>query len=193
MLEYAYVRVNEHIDFDRPSGEEAMELPGSAYLYTLAALSMTFAGFCAVVIVIRQTMGRELSGFHVVLMRLYIESGLAAAAFCMLPGLLAVCGFSPATTWRAASAIIAIAMIFYGATYPVRRQAVMAGSVPTARWLPIVAVSLLVIAALIGNAAGIPREPAAGPVAVAASWTLACGAIVFILALNAFWERGERP
>jgi hypothetical protein len=168
-----------------------MELPGSAYLYTLAALSMTFAGFCAVVIVIRQTLGRELSGFHVVLMRLYIESGLSAAAFCMLPSLLAVCGFSPAATWRASSAIIAIAMIAYGAAYRGRRRSMMAGPVPTARWLPIVAVSLLVIVALIGNAAGIPREPAVGPVAVAASWTLACGAVVFILALNAFWERSD--
>ena len=47
-----------------------MELSGSAYLYTLATLSMTFAGFCAVVIVLCQTIGREVSGFHVVLMRL---------------------------------------------------------------------------------------------------------------------------
>ena len=168
-----------------------MELTGSAYLYTLGALSMTFAGFCAVVIVIRQTIGRELSGFHVVLMRLYIESGLSAAAFCMLPGLLAVCGFSPATTWRASSAIIAIAMISYGAAYPARRRSVMAGSAPMARWLPIVAVSLLMIATLIANAVGTPREPGPGPVAIAASWTLACGAIVFVLALNAFWERGD--
>jgi hypothetical protein len=34
-----------------------MELPGSAYLYTLATLAMTFAGFCAIVIVLRQTTG----------------------------------------------------------------------------------------------------------------------------------------
>ena len=63
-----------------------MELPGSAYLYTLATLSMTFAGFCAIVIVLRQTIGKEISGFHVVLMRLYLESqhrGFATfKAFC---------------------------------------------------------------------------------------------------------------
>src|SRR5262249_23936275 len=68
--------------------EEIMELPGSAYLYTLATLSMTFAGFSAVVILLCQTIGREISGFHVVLMRLYIEAGLWAAGFCMLPPLL---------------------------------------------------------------------------------------------------------
>ena len=47
-----------------------MELPGSAYLYTLATLAMTFAGFCAIVIVLRQTTGRHVSGFHIVLTRL---------------------------------------------------------------------------------------------------------------------------
>jgi hypothetical protein len=72
-----------------------MELPGSAYLYTLATLSMTFVGFCAIVIVLRQTAGKELSGWHVVLTRLYIESGFWAAAFCMLPSLLALHGLSP--------------------------------------------------------------------------------------------------
>jgi hypothetical protein len=56
----------------------------SLSLYTLATLSMTFAGFSAVVIVLCQTIGREISGFHVVLMRLYIEAGLWAAGFCML-------------------------------------------------------------------------------------------------------------
>jgi hypothetical protein len=166
-----------------------MDLPGSAYLYTLAALAMTFAGFCAIVIVLRQTIGKELSGFHVVLMRLYIEAGLWAAAFSMLAPLLALCGLPPATVWRVSSGIIALVMIGYGATYPMRRRRMMPDALPTRRWVAIVIVSVLVIAALLANAAGIPREPGAGPVALAATWTLACGAIVFVLALNAFWER----
>ena len=168
-----------------------MDLPGSAYLYTLATLSMTFAGFCAVVIVLRQTIGKEVSGFHVVLMRLYIESGLLAAGFCMVAPLLAACGLSESTVWRAASVVIAAVMIAYGATYRMRRRAMMSEPLPTERWLPIVAISILVVAALIGNAVGIPHEPAIGPVAVAASWTLGCGAVVFVLALNAFWERTD--
>ena len=170
-----------------------MELPGSAFLYTLATLSMTFAGFCAVVIVLCQTIGREISGFHVILMRLYIESGLWAAGFCMLPPLLTACGLSESTVWRAASAIIAIVMIAYGATYGMRRRAMMSEPLPPGRWLPIVTISILVVGALIGNAIGIPREPTIGPVAVAASWTLGCGAVVFVIALNAFWERNDEP
>jgi hypothetical protein len=169
-----------------------MELPGSTYLYTVAALSMTFAGFCAIVIVLRQTIGKELSGFHIVLMRLYIESGLWAAAFAMLAPLLALCGLSHETVWRASSAMIAGVMIGYGVTYPTRRRRVMAERLPARRWVAIVIVSLLVIAALALNAAAWPYAPVVGPVALAASWTLACGAIVFILALNAFWEQREK-
>jgi hypothetical protein len=56
----------------------------------------------------------------------------------------------------------------------------MTEPLPPGRWLPIVAISILVVAALIGNAIGIPREPAIGPVAVAASWTLGCGAVVLL-------------
>jgi hypothetical protein len=173
--------------------EKIMELPGSVYLYTLATLSMTFAGFSAVVIVLCQTIGREISGFHIVLMRLYIEAGFWAAGFCMLAPLLAAYGLSEAMVWRATSAIIAMVMIGYGATYPMRRRAMMTESLPPGRWLPIVAISTLVVVALIGNAVGIPREPAVGPVALAASWTLGCAAVIFILALNAFWQRKDEP
>jgi hypothetical protein len=168
--------------------EATMELPGSAYLYTLASLSMTFAGFCAIVIVLRQTTGKDISGFHIVLTRLYLEAGLFSAAFCMLPPLLALCGLSTTSVWRVSSAIIAVVLLCYGAAYPARREAYVAERVPRGRWVPIVAPSTLVIAALIGNALGVPFAPAIGPVAIAATWTLGCGATVFVLALNALWN-----
>jgi hypothetical protein len=168
-----------------------VELPGSSYLYTLATLAMTFAGFCAIVIVLRQTIGKEIAGFHLVLMRLYLESGLWAAAFAMLPPLLVICGVSVAMSCRVSSIFTAIAMLWYGATYVKRRRAMMDEPLPLARWVPIVTISAMVIAALIANAAGIPFSPSTGPIALAASWTLGCGAMVFLLALKAFV--GERP
>jgi hypothetical protein len=164
-----------------------MELPGSAYLYTLATLAMTFAGFCAIVIVLRQTTGQRMSGFHLVLTRLYLEAGLFSAAFCMLPPLLAICGLTEPMVWRVSSAIIAMVLFCFGATYPMRRAALTAGSVPRARWMPVVSVSTLVVITLVSNAAGFPYRPTIGPIAVAATWTLGCGAAVFVLALNAVW------
>jgi hypothetical protein len=166
-----------------------VELPGSTYLFTLAALSTTFAGFCAIVIVLRQTAGQELSGWHLVLTRLYIEAGFWAAAFCMLPPLLALCGLQQATVWRASSAVIALVMIGYGMTYPKRRRAIVKEPLPSRRWLAIVVISTLVIAGLVGNTMGVPYEPGIAPVAVAATWTLACGATIFVVSLDAFWER----
>ena len=160
-----------------------MELPGSAYLYTLATLAMTFAGFCAIVIVLRQTIGKGLSGFDIVLTRLYLESGLFAAAFCMFPPLLAICGLSTTMVWRFSSAIIVMVMFCYGATYSIRRRTMIAGPLPRARWVPIVVVSTLVVIALISNAAGRPYQPTIGPIAVAATWTLACGAMAYVAAL----------
>ena len=81
-----------------------------------------------------------------------------------------------------------MALVGYGMTYPIRRGAIMAEPLPRARWVPIVAVSVLVIIALVSNAIGFPYQPAIGPIAVAASWTLVCGAMVFVLALNALWN-----
>jgi hypothetical protein len=165
-----------------------MELAGSGYLYALATLSMTFAGFSAIVIVLRQTLGRQLSPFHLLITRLYIESGFWAAAFSMLPPLLALCDVPTAAVWRISSAAIAAVLIVYGATYRMRRQAVVQDTLPSRRWVAIACVSVAVIAGLVCNVIGIPYRPNPAPVAIAATWTLACGAIVFVLALARFWE-----
>jgi hypothetical protein len=53
--------------------------------------------------------------------------------------------------------------------------------------MPFVSVSTLVVITLVSNAAGFPYRPTIGPIAVAATWTLGCGAAVFVLALNAVW------
>lgn len=168
-----------------------MELPGAAYLYTLATLSMTFAGFCAIVIVLRQAIGKGMSGWHVVLMRLYIETGFWAAAFSMLPPLLALCGLPQSVVWRVSSAVIAAVIVAYCVAYPRRRRLMAVEPLPLRRWLPIVVVSMLVVVGVLCNAAGKPFEPGIAPIAVAASWTLACGAGIFIVALTAFWQPSE--
>lgn len=64
-----------------------MELPGSGFLYTLATLAMTFVGFCAIVLVFRQSMGAQASPFHRYASYVYIELGLTSAGFAMLPPL----------------------------------------------------------------------------------------------------------
>ena len=139
-----------------------MEAPGTTYLYTLATLAMTFAGFCAIVIVLRQAIGEKLSGFHVVLTKLYLEAGLGTTAFCMLPPLLASCGVPSPAIWRASSGVIAVAIMSYGWAYPRRRQLKTSDALPVRRWLVIVIGSAAVVLGLLGNVVGVPFEPGVG-------------------------------
>jgi hypothetical protein len=165
-----------------------MEGAGANYLYALATLAMTFAGFCAIVIVLRQAIGKGLSGFHVLLTSLYLEAGLGTTAFCMLPPLLALCGVPQNVVWRTSSGIIVAVIVLYGWTYPRRRRVKTLAGLPPRRWLPITLGSGVVIVGLLANVLGVPYEPGVGPVAVAATWTLGCGAIIFVLALDEFRE-----
>jgi hypothetical protein len=80
-----------------------MELLGSSYLYTLAALSVTFVGFYALVIVLRQTFGGALSKLDVLITRIFIQLGFLVAASAMLPPLFALFGLRQDLIWRTCS------------------------------------------------------------------------------------------
>jgi hypothetical protein len=106
----------------------------------------------------------------------------------MLPHLLALCGVPQDAVWRTSSGIIVAVIVLYGWTYPRRRRLKTLARLPPRRWLPITLGSAVVIVGLLANVLGVPYEPGVGPVAVAATWTLGCGAIIFVLALDEFWE-----
>jgi hypothetical protein len=168
-----------------------MELAGSGYLYTLATLAMTFVGFCAIVLVLRQSMGAQSSKFHRYASHVYIELGLTSAAFAMLAPLLAVCGLPPAAVWRLASAMIAIAIAVH--TWFILRQfkASRPGPFPARVWVN-TTITVLVVLVLLANTAGLLIEPGVGPVAIAATWRLVMGVEVFMLTLEEFLERSVK-
>jgi len=62
-------------------------LTRSDYLVRLAALSLSFVGFSAIVVALRRALGGELSDRHVALVRLFIEGGLAVTALGLVPTL----------------------------------------------------------------------------------------------------------
>ena len=66
-----------------------MDLPASAYLYTLAVMAMTFVGFTAIVMILRQSLGAPLSRFDTLVARFFMVWGFVIAFFAMLPPLLA--------------------------------------------------------------------------------------------------------
>lgn len=68
-----------------------MEVPGSNYLQCVAALSIAFVSFSMIVAVVRQVLGTVIP-FHILLVRLLIESGVTATALSLLPPLLGLLG-----------------------------------------------------------------------------------------------------
>ncbi len=168
-----------------------MELAGSGYLYTLATLAMTFVGFCAIVLIFRQSMGAESSKFHRYASHVYIELGFASAAFAMLPPLLAACDLPAATVWRVASALIAIALVAHTWSILKRFKANRPGPFPARVWTNSTVTGLIILA-LLANAAAFYMQPNAAPIAIAATWRLVMGIEIFMLTLEEFLENPVR-
>ena len=80
-----------------------MELPGTAYLFNLSLISITFTAVSALVMLVRQTMGGKLSNFDVYLITSYISFG-----FVLSLTLVSLYEFSPAVHWAIASGLAAI-------------------------------------------------------------------------------------
>ncbi|MBP8308980.1 MAG: hypothetical protein KAY46_17020 [Burkholderiaceae bacterium] len=71
----------------------------SDYLFRLAALSLSFVGFSAIVVSLRGALGGELSDRHLRLVRLYIEGGLLVTALALVPTLLNVLQVPGTVIW----------------------------------------------------------------------------------------------
>jgi hypothetical protein len=153
-----------------------MDLPGATYLYTLAALAVSFVGFSALVMILRQTFGGEVSKLDTLITRIFIQLGFIVAAGALLPSLLSLFQLAHDLVWRLASAVTAVPAFLFAVTYPARRRAASGVRTPIVVWIDVLVLVLAAIA-LIGNAIGLGFEPAAGPFA---------GALTAILFLS-FW------
>jgi hypothetical protein len=80
-------------------GEARMELTGAGYFYTLAQVGITFAGFAALLMTVREMRGAGMSKFHLWVARSYVQSGMFTAVNAMLSPLLFGLGFSERMTW----------------------------------------------------------------------------------------------
>ena len=161
-----------------------MELPGSSYLYTIAALAMTFVGFTSIVLVFRQNMkASPITALH---SHGYMEHGFSAVAFAILAPLLATFGLSPPVIWRSTSLIIAIVIVGHHC-FTVHRFLQTAGRLPL-RFLINSGISVIVIVVLLANAVGSPFDPQLGPVAAAATLRLFIGAEIFMLTFEEFFD-----
>jgi len=162
------------------SGGLTMELIGAGYFYALAALSMAFVGFTSVVVVLYQSTGKQLSTFHILLTRLFVELGLMATAFAMLAPTLAVSGFQIDHVWRISSAIMLFTLVPWLISYPFRRRAASPiGGLPL-RWYIMTGLGLGVVTFLVLNMTGWVVNPGPGPLAIATVFVLSYAAVAYI-------------
>jgi hypothetical protein len=172
-----------------------MELPGSTYLYTLAGISVSFVGFSALVIVLRQTFGGTMSRLEILITRIFIQLGFIVAASAMLPNLLSLFSLPQPLIWRVASAAAAAPSLLFASTYPARRRAASGVQTPAAIWIDVF-VLLLAATILICNALGIGYEPGPGPFAAGLTVILFLSGWAYLQALSLvlrhhFKQRGE--
>jgi hypothetical protein len=159
-----------------------MELPGSNYLLTLAAISITFVAFSTIAVIFRQAQGAALSEYEIVLLRLYVVSGLEVTVFSLLPPLLGLFSIPPVWVWRVASLAFAIVLIWRG-IYFTRRQS----RFERRRLINVLyAIYAVTIVGLLINTLGIFSEANVAPYALAATWLLVNAIIAFILAIERF-------
>ena len=131
-----------------------MELPGTAYLYTMALLGMTFIGFSAIVMLLRQTLGRRLRAFDALFAHVYMEFGLIISAGAMLPPLLMFWELSAVMAWCVSSGIVGPILFIFALTYPARRRA--ASGEPTPLYVRVnVSLVFLIGLALLTTATGV--------------------------------------
>jgi len=116
-----------------------MEIKGATFLYTLAALMITFAGFSALLLVIRQAAGAKLSLLDRFIVRNVMTYTFVLTAAALLPALLALYGVEERWIWRVSGALFALPMLSLQTTYPARRRKVVGKGPP----FPILAVFVM--------------------------------------------------
>ena len=162
----------------------------SDYLSRLAGLSLSFAGFSAVVVTLRGALGGELADRHLRLVRLYIEGGLLVTALALIPALLDLLHVPGSVIWPVSSAVAASILTVLLLSQFRRRRAIEGARFPA--WVVIVyAISFVAVAGLWLNVAGIPLAPSVGPYAVALTWALCVFGFIFVRTIDIFLSRAQ--
>lgn len=162
----------------------------SGFLFALAGLALSFAGFSAVVVTLRSALGGEISDRHLRLVRLYIEGGLLVTALALLPALLDLLQVSAIVIWRVSSAAAGAIFTVLLLTQFRRRRAIEGPRFPA--WVVVTyALSLVFVIGLWLNAVGAPLRPSAGPYAATLMWALCVFGFIFVRTIGVFLSRTD--
>jgi hypothetical protein len=126
-----------------------MDFEGATYLYTLATLMITFAGFSALLFVIRQATGAKLSLLDRFIVRNILMYVFVLSAAALLPMLLDSFYIGTRVVWQVSGLLFAIPMLSLQVTYPLRRRRVVGSTPPLAIYAVFVVLGSLVTLAML--------------------------------------------
>jgi hypothetical protein len=127
-----------------------MEVKGATLLYTLAGLMITFAGFSALLLFVRQAAGAKLSLLDRYLAKTVMTYIFVLAAAALLPALFALYGVEERWIWRSCALLFGLPMLSLQVTYPRRRRNVVGEGPPPAILAIFVVLGSAVTLAMLG-------------------------------------------
>jgi hypothetical protein len=167
----------------------------SGYLYTIAIVGITFAGLSVLTMILRQTLGGQMTKFDSFVTRTWVQLGFMSTFGSILPPLLILFGDPAQIGWRISSGIMAVILGSWALTFLRRRHAAN----PTRPPLQVVMFSLamdIAALALAANAIVVPVERLAGVYAAADTAILIGAGMLFLFTLVNWYDAligHERP
>jgi hypothetical protein len=169
-----------------------MELANSGYLYTLAMLAMSFVGFTAIVMILRQSLGAPLSHFDALVARFFMVWGFAIAYAAMLPPLLAAFDLPQPVIWRTSCVIMGLILITLSIVYPLLRRKAT-GERPPRFVYGQSAAGVILGLMLLADAAEPFRLPLGSAIYLAVlTFTLVQASVGFIITINVMLRASKR-
>jgi hypothetical protein len=166
-----------------------MESVGSSYLYTIALLAITYAGFAALIVIFRQIIGGGVSSYDVFVIRSILMRSFIVAFSAMLPPALALFDLSQSVIWRISSLFAALLLDLFTFTFPARLRA--ATNRRSYKWILVTMGSQTLIAIfLLMMVFKILVKPAAGPFVMSVFAMLIVSAAAYMMQLG-FMLRGH--
>jgi hypothetical protein len=127
-----------------------MEDKAATFLYTLAALMITFAGFSALLLALRPAAGAKLSLLDRYLAKTVMTHIFVLTAAALLPALFALYDLQEKWIWRGSAVLFALPMLYLQITYPRRRRKVVGNGPPPAVFAVFVVFGSAVTLAMLG-------------------------------------------
>ena len=127
-----------------------MEIKGATLLYTLAGLMVTFAGFSALLLILRQAAGAKVSRLDRYIARTVMTYVFVLTAGALLPALFALYDIQEKWIWRSSGVLFALPMLSLQVTYPRRRRKVVGKGPPPAIFAVFVVFGSAVTLAMLG-------------------------------------------